>query len=404
MKFLPIAAGLLQRVIGLPRELTRVSSAMTTRSLADVARPSIAKPIVVVDHTLVSDLQYMPNIYQVALGMFSGIYLQAISMATTVEGVSVSKVLNRVNPEMDPSLSYIFESMRYDHSTKLATYKYRLPITINMKPQPARGVSTENLIDRAQDRYSNVRGYETEHDQNLDEARSHKASMHQDMLTKVLMVDSNMAVGKYFTVTLLIGDEKPQEVDVVVNVTLDINYVQDSLCVDMLSTRRKDTSFSERWWQARIGEISFINEFLLCNDLIDERKKMLLGDRNGVLEKIRQRASNNKIWGVLGNNPSLATASNIAIISSATARQVETKVGGKLSNASTRDKVFTDTNLMMLMVVDYQREVLSIYTRNMESYQNVSFNSIKNASSGKGMDVGEVFKALNTGNMPTIKF
>ena len=127
----------------------------------------------------------------------------------------------------------------------------------------------------------------------------------------------------------------------------------------------------------------------------------MLNDQSGIYKEIMKRKRKG-LWSTifsLGTRPSVAKASNIMIISDQTAAQVEQVVGGKLSNPRVRAKLFQDTLLMLLFVVDTRFEMVTIYHRTIDQPTELPLKSIKSGSS-KQPDVMEILKSYQQQQAP----
>lgn len=221
----------------------------------------------------------------------------------------------------------------------------------------------------------------------------------------------NLAVGKYIDVTvtatpMLVSTDSdkskvenvPITLKIPVNVRLAPVVVPDFTIDHILTIKKADNTFVERYHSWRSGRISFIKDLIFCQDMIDAHKKALMNDETGTYAEIMRRVSNSMKKGVLTQNPSLSSASNIFIISDDIARNIEVKLGGKLSNARIRQKAFENTYAMIIAVVDRRFERVIFYYRGIETATNVSLREIKASNKSKGPDILDVFKALNSGN------
>jgi hypothetical protein len=148
------------------------------------------------------------------------------------------------------------------------------------------------------------------------------------------------------------------------------------------------------------GRLSFIRDFVFCIDLIDEWKKANMADDTGTVAEIMRRVVSAKKYGLLTKNPSLATASNVIVISSEVAREVESKLGGKLSNPRYRDKAFENTYAMTIAVVDRDWERVTFYTRGISGSTDMSFKEVKSVAKNKGPDIADIMRGLMIGQAP----
>lgn len=112
------------------------------------------------------------------------------------------------------------------------------------------------------------------------------------------------------------------------------------------------------------------------------------------MAEISRRVKNAKGFGILTKNPSLATASNIFIMTKAVATDIEGRIRGKLSNPKVRDKAFKNTYAMIMCIIDTDLDRVTIYTRGQAAAADFSFREIKSAGKGKGPDVMDIMKAM----------
>ena len=79
----------------------------------------------------------------------------------------------------------------------------------------------------------------------------------------------------------------------------------------------------------------------------------------------------------LSKDLSVGTASNIIVISDSTRKELEFQVGGKLSDFNVRSKIFSETYMMLMFVVDAQYEHVTIYHRGLNMSTDMSLKEIK---------------------------
>jgi hypothetical protein len=343
-----------------------------TGSLADVTRSARVEPLTIVSKDLVA-AEYTPDVMQTVLSIFTGYYLQAVALTSKVDGIQVIKVLDQLNPNRDDSILRLGEESAVRNvMLTVSGHKYKLPSLeswndpLSLNPQPNTG--------------------KTGIDIKLDEKDE----------TKELV---NLAVGKLINVSVTNND---QSVTIPVNFRLSTTTMPNQSIAHLLTTKNSDEdSFIERWHSWRSGRIEFIKDLILAQDLIDQHKKALMQDEQGVYAEILNRITRAKKAGFITATPSLAAASNIFVVSTDVIKEVETKLSGKMSKASTRKIIFDATYAMLIVVVDKEWERVTIYTRGIEAATEVSIKEIKMANKGKGVDPMDVLKALNQGNAPS---
>lgn len=345
----------------------------STRSLSDATKLTRVEPLTILSKDLIN-LEYMPDVQQSLLSLFSAYYLQAISVLTTINNVEVVKVLDRLNPNRDET-GWLMQTSLESASIRemaLESYEYALPGT--------QGVALEDKNDNA--------------DQ--------------------ISILSNLSVGKLLNVQIAYNanteetgttekeDNKdkvrrPQAVSIPVQVRLLASVIPNSTITHLLALKTEDNGIVERFHAWRAGRIGFIKDLIFCQDLVDEYKKALVQDETDTLQEILRRVNNAKKFGLLTKNPSLVSASNLFVISEQVAKDIEQRLGGKLSNPRIRQKAFENTYAMIIVVVDREWERVTFYTRGVASSTDLSIKEIKNSSKGKGQDVMDIFRAMQLG-------
>lgn len=342
----------------------------TTKSLAEATKLTRVEPLVIFSKDCVS-LEYMPDVANSLLSIFSGYYLQAVSILTRVNDVEVVRILDKLNPDRDETGFLLTEQISRESLDNLCleAYKFSLP------------------TDRTND----------------------KLPILKDLATKenvTTIVDaSNLSVGKLLNVEISYSKDRgeyevPEDrvVRIPVSVRLMSSIIPNNSITRLLTYKSEDNSLVERFHAWRSGRIGFIKDLIFCQDLIDEYKRASIGDETNTLQEIVRRVNNSKKYGLLTKNPSLVSASNIFVITEEVAREVENKLGGKLSNANIRQKAFDNTYAMIIAVVDREWERVTFYTRGMAASTDLSIKEIKSANkNGKGPDILDVMKSFNQG-------
>lgn len=327
--------------------------ANATMSLSDISKLTKVEPLTIVSKDLVS-MEEMQDIQQAVLSIFTAHYLQAVNIIGSINNVEVIKALDRLNPNRDHTGFILSQTLESVNSLSQESYKYSLPRD---------GVS---LVSEASDGGK---------DYDLNE-------------------NVNLSVGRLIEVKFA-HDEGVCRIPV--NIRLIVSTIPNRAISGILAKSKEDNSLVERYHAWRSGRISFIRDLVFAQDLIDEHKRATISDETRTVEAIMRRVANNRKFGLLTMNPSLATASNIFVISEEAAKEVEVALGGKLSNPSIRNKAFENTYAMIIAVVDRNWNRVTFYTRNNSEATDLSFKEIKNKSGNKGPDLLDMMKSLNMG-------
>lgn len=346
------------------------------KSLTDVTKLTRVEPLTIISRDLIN-LEYMKDVNHALLNIFSGYYLQAVSILTKINDIEVIKILDKLNPDRDETGFLMSESVSRESISNLLidNYQYKLPSALR--------ISTE------------------------DDDQFKQNSKTDDI--KTITDISNLSVGKLINITINYNqtdemnekNDKPKSVTIPVNIRLMVSALPNSTLTKLMASKTEDISLAERYHAWRSGRINFISDLIFCQDLIDAHKKATISDESGTMQEISRRVSNAKKYGLLTKNPSLVSASNIYVISEEIARDLESKYGGKLASPRTRDKLFENTYAMIIAVVDREWERITFYSRGISSSTDLSIKEIKAAAKGtNGADIMDILKSFNNGMSP----
>lgn len=335
------------------------------QSLVEFSSVTRVEPIVLVDQR-VEHLDYMTEVLQSINSIFAGYYLQAACLMATIDNVKVIRALDQLNPSRSPWQGF---QGSQESMLQASSYKTQLPF-------PGQAIGLENY------------GLEADHDN-----------------TKELRENVNLSVGKLVKVTVNTGngDEKGKgsQLAIDVNIRLIASITNTDLLTHILKLGARDLSLGERFHSFRAGQIEFIRDLIFNQDLMDEHRKMLMKDTKGQYAEILRRRRSNGISSMTTGGISLATASNIVIISDLTRKEIERDQGIKFSNTKTRADIFNATYMMLLVVVDPEHQFVTIYHRGLALPTELTIRQIKSSNKGTGPDITEILRAYQLGNSPS---
>lgn len=334
-----------------------------TSSIIEYTQSARVEPIVMLDGSLTS-LAFMPDVMQCLTNIFSGYYLQAFSLTVNVGEVNVKQILDKLNPNRNPWVSLESRSMT-THLELASAYEHGLP-----------GRDAVALEARE---------------------RNGEASTHSKDTSLAVRTPNTLAVGKLLELNVESNNSKAT---FPVNVRMIPVIVQPTDLVTTLTQKKKDKSFTGRLMQWQTGQIDFVNDLILCQDLLTEHKDSLMNDPTGILAEGAMRVNKNTLSAILATDVSVSTASNIIVISENTKAKVELGLRGKFKRFKVREQFFKDTYAMLLVIVDPEWEGITIYHRSIESPTTLSSRDIKTVGS-KDIDIGEILKAYQLGNAPS---
>lgn len=357
--------------------LPKAFASAKSDSLIEFTKAARVEPIVIMDRAVATQ-PYAQDILLTANHMIAGYYLQAAAIETDVGSIKTLKLLDKLNNDRDPKNSM---ALLLNDILSSEAHPIGLP---EIKRLPAQA-SLEDLT------LTTANGNEYDVQDTADFVEGGKE------FTKRLTENPNLSVGITLELKL---ESQGHRATIPVNVRLNVAPVPTKTITDIVSLVVKPDTAKERMYEFKAGMLG-IWDMAVCQDLIDKERSVMLNDQSGIYKEIMKRKRKG-LWSTifsLGTRPSVAKASNIMIISDQTAAQVEQVIGGKLSNPRVRAKLFQDTLLMLLFVVDTRFEMVTVYHRTIDQPTELPLKSIK-GSSGKQPDVMEILKSYQQQQAP----
>lgn len=371
------AAGMTLAKLGttlLGRIWRAAGSSTKVSSLSDLSKPARVEPLVLIDKPL-AEQPYMEDVLKLALSTFTGYYLQAVAMVMNVGRVETLRVLDSLNPHRSVGdLSNIKDAVWSKES-----YAQGLP-SLESFSQPMEPNLIVSIEASTPDKENSKSGL----------------SVSDDSVKKLYEVE-NLAVGKLVNVELK-DNENSAKLPVLIR--LIPTKVAPDVLTHIFTTQSKNSSWKERYHLWRAGQIRLVRDLIFSVDMVDEHRKTLINDTSNVYATITDRRRANSVKSIMTDAPSMADASNIAIISKETARDIAGAMHGKIDSVKIRKQLFDTTYLILLIVVDEQWERVTMYHRGLSAPTEMSFREIKSSEKGKGPDITEILKAYQLGSTP----
>ena len=381
-------------------------------SLASFTKSTRVEPIALVDRALVHQ-PWMQDVMFVANSVFTGYYLQAVALTSTaINGVSALKVLDQLNPTRDVAdntATFIEGSADAVTLLSFESYRYGLPA-----PGQAIGLeahfSKESIKDYASATSivgAIVNGQtsakrKADRERGLQDAADAKTDkdavgngVREIKVYSGISDAMNLSVGRIFEVTLQQGSTV---VKVPVSVRLITSIVETGVLAHILSGNGQNKSIKERYHAWRAGQLHFIRDIVFMQDLIDQHRKMLDKDESGVYAALMQRRRGNQMSTAMSGQMSIGSASNIVVMSKRTMQLSESDGKGRFSDAKFRSRMFDNTYLLLLFVIDEEMERVTIYHRDIALPTQLSLKELKSANKNGGPDVMEILKAYSLGS------
>lgn len=381
--------------LNMASKLTDTMRAAKSGSLIEYTQPTRVEPIVLMDESIVS-LPYAGDIMQSLTSLFSGYYLQAVALSVNVGSVDVIRLLDKLNPKRgvaDNVVNGVSNGVATMVSMESAeAYRFALPV-----PGRSDGLGRLNASLESASVYDLAKAAVDDKD-NGDAAPGPTAGMGRDTVA-ILGELTNLSVGKMLEVHI---ESNGQKATFPINVRLICSGIGSKELIHILSVGSKNISVKERFHAWRAGQLEFVRDLLLCQDLIDAHKKTLAKDPTGLYDEMRKRRKGNSISAIFSGQPSVATASNIIVMSQNSVKELERIVGGRLKDFRVREKVFKETYCMILCVIDPEWEHVTFYHRSIALPSEMSIKELAVSNKGKGPDVAEILKAYQLGNSPSI--
>lgn len=363
--------------LGAIRKVQDLWRGARSESYIDYTAPMRVEPLVLVDASA-SFLEATPQVLQSLTNLFAGYYTQAIALSNTVGKIEVLHHLDRLNPSRNP-LDSGANSLGWMLSKE--SYKHKLP----MPEDFSLAMETTGTPANTHPAVQKARGSETGFGRNTSDS---------------MQSASDLSVGKMVMVEITDGQHKAT---FPISIRLMANIVPTANLVHILTVGSEETtSTKERWHAWKDGRLEFVRDLVFCNDLIDAHRKNLMQDKNDLYTNMLNRQRSNQLSTILSGNPSIATASNLAILTSDTVEQLELKVNGSLSNPRVREDIFKKTYLMIMAVIEPEWNRVTFYHRGIKNATTLSINSLKAANKGNGPDVAEILKAYQLGSSPSL--
>ena len=363
-------------------------------SLAKISAVSRVEPLCIVDSDCIH-LEYISDVLNSLQSIFSGYYLQAVSLIGTVSGVQVARELDKLNPNRDPSVSDFFKATRdvtgIPYKLDQQSYKWSLP---------TKSIQTSLEANAGYDKFlQQTKLTKKEEEDAIKDAanRDRPATSEKEFLA--LNELANLSVGRLLNVTI---SKNGQALSVPIAIRLMVNELRASTIVKMFGDGALDRSFTERYYKWKSGRISFFNDLILCRDLIKEHKKALMEDKDEVFTEIHSRANKNLLAGLVSKQPSMATSSNLYVISENTAAAIKRSSGFDITNFNQRQKLFQETYAIVLVVIDREYQRINFYHDNIRLPTSVGVRDIRNANKDSGPSIMDILAAYKQGQTPTL--
>jgi hypothetical protein len=405
------ASGAMDLVRQVASALDDVQSLTGAKSLIDVSRHARVEPLMIVDPDLLG-LDYLPDVAQTMQGLFAGYYLQAVDILANVDGVKVAEMLAPLNPNRKLDIGLL--DYADDHKLRASSYQHRLPTNKRTAALEGFSDSKAEYITIRRDKVAleaagkvdpklaaaQAENAKLKEALNAANAKGSHSSLDAKDVTKLVSDLTPLSVGKLYDVTLRSGKETAV---VKIAIRLLAKMVPTSSLIGIFAHNSvSDMDLKERFHGWRSGRLSFFRDLVLCQDLIESHRNNIIKDKTNTYKEILDRETDGWFAGLIEKNPSVAIASNLALISSDTLDQIQDKMLGSIENPKIRREIFNTSNLMILGVVDKGFDRITFYHRGIAQSTEMGVRDIKVSNKGGGPDVSDILKAFLGGHAPSL--
>lgn len=350
--------------------------------LVSATQSARVEPILLMDQRA-ANIPFIQDVVHSVYNLFTGYWLLSVSLDTKINNVSVGRRLDKFATDRDLA-----------NATAIAIDKY-LPDMNSMDI----GLPYAKEIMREQ--FESMEKASLEANKPTDEERAAQAAGNSGSRVvdpaKVVQQITNLAVGQIVEVVI---SEDGKEAKVPVMIRLRVAGMNPKAMVETLAIGGADMTTRGRYRAWRAGELSFWADFVLAMDRVDQHRAASMNDETGYYKAMYDRATKNDAVALLGNGPSLATASSIIVITTDTAAELERKIGGELSSFRVRQGIFGMTYSMLLAVVDPEWESVVIYTRGIEMPTKLNARDMKTAGKSDSKELMDILKSYQMGKAP----
>lgn len=386
------------------------------------------EPNVLIDRAAL-DADCIGEVQQSLLAIFSGYWLQAVSLSNTIGNVRVMDRLEALNPSRNPVNTALNTFMIATES-----YEYGLPFpdyeTINISLESAGmgslGGSAATIklpigMGSAGGQSSPNSGGSSKPGKpgaaqpgspDYDPTKSGGApvsknplgtlqsSLSKSDISKTLTELANLSIGKAYEVNL-VADKT--SVPVIVNIRLIASTISTRELIHILATGSEDNSIKERLYGWKAGKLSFWKDLVFMNDLIDKHRSDLMKDKTGTLQAIDRQKVNNTISSLISGSPTISSATNLVVLTKDTAQQLELELEGRLDKFDIRQRLIKKTGIMIMAIIDeVDYNQVTFYHRNIPQPTTVRIKDLKGSNKGNGPDIESILKSLMGGHAPAI--
>ena len=353
----------------------------TSDNLVKYTSVTRVEPVVLLEESI-RHQAYATDILQTLTSIFAGYYTQAIAISIPVARIDVIKLLDKVNPRRNLG-SNLAGAAGYMLTQE--SYQHRLPFA-TAKP----GVGMEALGN-------DIFGAFRDQGQEYPKDDTSKQSFGRDTISNI-QLDTNLCVGKQLEIVL---EDQGNKAVIPVTVRLAVNTVDTESMIHNLTLGGRQMTGKERGYRWKENELDLVRDIFFVEDIIKQHRRALIKDKSGFFQDTLKRRRENRLSAIASGSASVADASSMVVLTARTAKEIESRLGGKLSNMKVRQQLFDETAIMLMVVINDDWGKVTIYHNSIDLPTSLSLTEVKNAAKGSGPDIGEILKAYQLGSAPS---
>lgn len=373
--------------------------ASQSTDLVRVTQSARVEPILLMDQRA-AGVPFIQDVVHSLYNLFTGYWLLAVSLDTTINGVSVGRRLDKFATDRDlaDATSVAISSME---SVDIGLPFAKQVMQASFESANAEYVKQFELHVASMEKLNPMEAANGAADEyEKDEAKKNAPPTGGTRVVdpgKVVQQITNLAVGSMVEVVI---SEDGKEARVPVMIRLRVAGMNPTAMVQTLALGGVDLSFRGRWRAWRAGELRFWSDFVMAMDRVDAHRAASMNDETGYYKTVYNRSKRNGLAEILTQGPSLGTASSIIVITQQTAEELERQIGGQLSSFKVRQGIFGSTYSMLLAVVDPDWESVTIYTRGIDMPTKLSKDMMKTAGKSDSKELMDILKSYQLGKAP----
>ncbi len=420
-----------------------------TKSVASISSDFMVNPLCFVD----ARLSHLPETFDIvsgALTFFTSCYVASLCLVTNTKITNALSTLDQLNPKrksgwetyskIDLKNRSIEVGINRDNSSESNDFSIKLftdeqlgailrssshesaPMIIGESNNTDKKIEESQPLSLGKRIYIDVSGdgYKVDRSKTTTRTEDQYAWKRSENTTdnSELKVDENNGMEKYTKTAKKSGSDdsdKRKTSNKVEESTSEMVYdtyrlplttrfstsiLSGGLMLDFLTLLGADRSFLGRYRAFTTGRISF-GELLTMSDIVKSKTKLLLKDTSGRIKEIYNRKFSNAVEGISSGNHSLGTIANTVVISDRTRKEAEAKLGMRFSKFKDRENFMAESSTMILIVVDEDTDMTTMYVHSYESYSEIPISDFKRASKKSDSNITDIIKAFGVGNVPS---